>query len=119
MNCSYTEPTSGDSSDDEPLSELAKKINSESQRKLHIMPSKTVIPAMRSRKEKTAEKDMGDWEILKNFFFLKASKFKCVFIFCKDEETYSDSSDDKPLVKIKLKMATTGKARFYLIVLKV
>lgn len=39
--------------------------------------------------------------------------------FSKDEEAYSDSSDDKPLVKMKLKMTTTGKATFYLIVLKV
>lgn len=43
----------------------------------------------------------------------------CVVIFSKDEETHSDSSDDKPLVKIKLKMTATGKASFYLIVLKV
>lgn len=59
---SYTESTSGESSDDEPLSELAKKVTSEPQRKL-IMPSQAAASAVRSRKGKTAETDTGEREI--------------------------------------------------------
>ena len=48
---------SGDSSDKKPSSELA--VNSEPQRKLYIMPSKTT-PPKRTRKERSTETDMGE-----------------------------------------------------------
>lgn len=47
---SYTESLDDDSSDDETLTELAKKLNSKRQRKAPAMPPRKATPVMKSKR---------------------------------------------------------------------
>ncbi|XP_041811459.1 nucleolin-like isoform X2 [Chelmon rostratus] len=68
-----------DASDDEPLSELAKKLNSKRQRKASVLPSRKATPVLKSKRNSA----------------MKTVKYA---------ESSSDSSDNEPLATTKRKL---------------